>query len=200
MWCVFPCRLFLGAGRLTLAITFGFDISPDRWQIHTMSLLILKADIHERGRQVSALGQKRTFAVQNGMSALPPIADMCSAQARCPLCAKSGHHAIVPSQLVLSSRDFLPISASTSSICLKISLRPTSSNVSDNCCRSWRSFSAWRCSLIVSAGHVIALYSCPPASNPTHRAPSLRQMTCDEQEKAIATELRPRLLQSTERE
>ena len=49
MWCVFPCRLFLGAGRLTLAITFGFDISPDRWQIHTMSALILKADIHERG-------------------------------------------------------------------------------------------------------------------------------------------------------
>ena len=49
----FPCRLFLGAGRLTtLAITFGFDISPDRWQIHTMSPLILKADIHERGRHI----------------------------------------------------------------------------------------------------------------------------------------------------
>ena len=30
---------------------------------------------------MSALGQKRTFAVQNGMSALPPIADMCSALA-----------------------------------------------------------------------------------------------------------------------
>ena len=28
---------------------------------------------------MSALGQKRTFAVQNGMSALPPKADMCSA-------------------------------------------------------------------------------------------------------------------------
>jgi hypothetical protein len=27
------------------------------------------------------LGQKQTFAVQNGMSALPPIADICSAQA-----------------------------------------------------------------------------------------------------------------------
>jgi hypothetical protein len=52
MWCVFPCRLLLGAGRLTLAIAFGFDISPDRWQIHTMSALILKADIHERGRHV----------------------------------------------------------------------------------------------------------------------------------------------------
>jgi len=30
---------------------------------------------------MSALGQKRTFAAQNGMSALPPIADICSAQA-----------------------------------------------------------------------------------------------------------------------
>ena len=28
---------------------------------------------------MSALGHKRTFAVQNAMSALPPIADMCSA-------------------------------------------------------------------------------------------------------------------------
>ena len=26
---------------------------------------------------MSALGQKRTFAVQNGMSALPPKADIC---------------------------------------------------------------------------------------------------------------------------
>jgi len=30
---------------------------------------------------MSALGQKQTFAVQNGMSALPPKADMCSALA-----------------------------------------------------------------------------------------------------------------------
>jgi hypothetical protein len=28
---------------------------------------------------MSALGQKRTFAAQTGMSALPPKADMCSA-------------------------------------------------------------------------------------------------------------------------
>ena len=28
---------------------------------------------------MSALGQKRTFAVQNAMSALPPKADMCGA-------------------------------------------------------------------------------------------------------------------------
>jgi hypothetical protein len=30
---------------------------------------------------MSALGQKQTCAVQNGMSALPPKADICSAQA-----------------------------------------------------------------------------------------------------------------------
>jgi hypothetical protein len=30
-------------------------------------------------RGMSALGQKRTYAVQNGMSALPPKADMCGA-------------------------------------------------------------------------------------------------------------------------
>ena len=29
--------------------------------------------------QVAALGQKQTFALQNVMSALPPIADMCAA-------------------------------------------------------------------------------------------------------------------------
>ena len=40
---------------------------------------------------MSALGHKRTFAVQNVMSALPPKADMCSATRRCPLCANSGH-------------------------------------------------------------------------------------------------------------
>jgi hypothetical protein len=29
---------------------------------------------------MSALGQKQTFAMQNGMSALPPKADMCGAK------------------------------------------------------------------------------------------------------------------------
>jgi hypothetical protein len=33
------------------------------------------------GQPMSALGQKQTFAVQKGMSALPPKADMCSAPA-----------------------------------------------------------------------------------------------------------------------
>ena len=37
---------------------------------------------HRKGpRPMSALGQKRTFAVQNVMSAIPPKADMCGALA-----------------------------------------------------------------------------------------------------------------------
>ena len=40
---------------------------------------------------MSALGHKRTFAVQKAMSALPLKADMCGASSQCPLCANSGH-------------------------------------------------------------------------------------------------------------
>ena len=41
---------------------------------------------------MSALGQKQTCAVQTGMSALPPKADMCGTKKeRCPLSANSGH-------------------------------------------------------------------------------------------------------------
>ena len=40
---------------------------------------------------MSALGQKRTCAVQTGMSALPPKADMCSAQADVRSYPESGH-------------------------------------------------------------------------------------------------------------
>ena len=48
---------------------------------------------------MSALGQKQTFALRNAMSALPPIADMCSATTR-PLCATSGHRAVSFDHLV----------------------------------------------------------------------------------------------------
>ena len=37
------------------------------------------ADNSRCARMMSALGQKQTFAVQKGMSALPPKADMCGA-------------------------------------------------------------------------------------------------------------------------
>ena len=37
---------------------------------------------------MSALGHKRTCALQKAMSALPPIADMCSAQAMSAKCQK----------------------------------------------------------------------------------------------------------------
>jgi hypothetical protein len=41
-----------------------------------MAALPLKRD----AKKMSASGHKQTFAAQNGMSALPPIADMCSAK------------------------------------------------------------------------------------------------------------------------
>jgi hypothetical protein len=48
---------------------------------------------------MSALGHKRTFAVQNGMSALLPIADICSAQA---------HVRFVPiADIAISLNDFV---------------------------------------------------------------------------------------------
>ena len=40
---------------------------------------------------MSALGQKRTLAPQQAMSALPPKADIVRSKERCPLCARSGH-------------------------------------------------------------------------------------------------------------
>ena len=40
---------------------------------------------------MSALGQKQTCAVQNGMSALPPKRGHVRCNSVCPLCANSGH-------------------------------------------------------------------------------------------------------------
>ena len=63
---------------------------------------------------MSALGQKQTFAVQNGMSALPPIADMCSAT-RHVRCANSGHSVRLDlsyrscSQSVLQANPYWPV-------------------------------------------------------------------------------------------
>ena len=42
---------------------------------------MLSDGLQRRKRRMSALGQKQTCAAQKVMSALPPIADMCSAQA-----------------------------------------------------------------------------------------------------------------------
>ena len=54
---------------------------------------------------VSALGHKRTFAVQNVMSALPPTADICSVQAHVrfvPIADITLHHSITASAVVNS--------------------------------------------------------------------------------------------------
>ena len=45
------------------------------WRLFSLEMYAIK------GRLMSALGHKRTFAMQKCMSALPPKADMCSAQA-----------------------------------------------------------------------------------------------------------------------
>ena len=42
----------------------------------------LRAYSPTKSQRMSALGQKQTYAAQKGMSALPPIADICSALAR----------------------------------------------------------------------------------------------------------------------
>ena len=49
-----------------------------------MFQLTLKA--YQEVAVMSALGHKQTCAVQNGMSALPPKADMCGAQPMSALC------------------------------------------------------------------------------------------------------------------
>ena len=46
---------------------------------------IFTRHLRDQNHPMSALGHKRTCAVQNGMSALPPKADMCSATRGCPL-------------------------------------------------------------------------------------------------------------------
>ena len=64
---------------------------------------------------MSALGQKRTCAAQNAMSALPPKADICSALASCPLSAISGHVHVGGATSLLNrhtrvtDRDYVPM-------------------------------------------------------------------------------------------
>ena len=54
---------------------------------------------------MSALGQKQTCAVQNGMSALPPIADMCSALADVRFVPKADITSLFEVQWVTSAFD-----------------------------------------------------------------------------------------------
>ena len=61
----------------------GGSSKTERPQERTLELhwRLLFAVHIDRSRLMSALGQKQTCAVRNAMSALPPIADMRSAQA-----------------------------------------------------------------------------------------------------------------------
>ena len=42
--------------------------------------------LQQKGLPMSALGHKQTFALRNAMSALPPKADICSAQTMSAKC------------------------------------------------------------------------------------------------------------------
>src|SRR5262245_53242657 len=56
---------------------------------------------------MSALGQKQTYAVQNGMSALPPKADMCGALAHVRFGPNSGLSRMLFDQIVSASEERL---------------------------------------------------------------------------------------------
>src|SRR5262249_32960084 len=56
---------------------------------------------------INGIGQKQTYAVQNGMFALPPKADMCSANSTCPLWAKPGSRHDATSGFKLVERSVL---------------------------------------------------------------------------------------------
>ena len=71
--------------RIVIRPEFYFDFHVSNAYVFVQRRMITKY------HRMSALGHKRTFAVQNVMSALPPKADMCGATSACPLCANSGH-------------------------------------------------------------------------------------------------------------
>ena len=70
----------------TQATEFLFHASESAFALQTRNL-VLSPGLGARNGEIpvasgmSALGQKQTCATQNGMSALPPKADICSAQA-----------------------------------------------------------------------------------------------------------------------
>src|SRR5262245_32592043 len=76
------CTKTVGSSGLKLKAKLG-HISPAAMR-RAKSFIDLAVGTARRtaicgGAAMSALGQKRTYAVQKGMSALPPKADMCSA-------------------------------------------------------------------------------------------------------------------------
>src|SRR5262245_29839136 len=78
------CTRTVGSSGLKLKAKLG-HISPAAMR-RAKSFIDLAVGATRRttvclGGAMSALGQKRTYAVQNGMSALHPQADMCSALA-----------------------------------------------------------------------------------------------------------------------
>src|SRR6516165_7106656 len=64
---------------------YSRDLRPAEWGPN----VILRGNNPQD--RMSALGQKQTSPHFQSMSALPPIADIETPPAKCPLCAKSGH-------------------------------------------------------------------------------------------------------------
>ncbi|MGA7034523.1 MAG: hypothetical protein WB052_17070, partial [Pseudolabrys sp.] len=64
-----------------MPVTPGQEHAPLRWLVLSLGVIITVKSNGWEWCSMSALGHKRTFAVQYVMSALPPKADMCSAHA-----------------------------------------------------------------------------------------------------------------------
>src|SRR5262245_55044593 len=76
--------------RLPLTGCTAFTASLHPRAVHGGSQSYPNSGILRRG-MMSALGQKQTYAVQNGTSALPPKADICGAQAHVRYGTQTGH-------------------------------------------------------------------------------------------------------------
>ena len=66
-----------------------YELAPPHSRLRVQGIVLVRTSELE-GATMSALGQKQTFAVQNGMSALPPKSGHQSAALPCPLWARSG--------------------------------------------------------------------------------------------------------------
>ena len=68
--------------RITVVMMSAYIAKSPRCTGKIVRVIFLQIDLYQRQTAtMSALGHKRTFAVQNGMSAVTPKADMCSARA-----------------------------------------------------------------------------------------------------------------------
>ena len=66
--------------RITVVMMSAYIAKSPSWTGKIVRVIFLQIDLYQRQTAtMSVLGQKQTCAAQKAMSALPPIADMCSA-------------------------------------------------------------------------------------------------------------------------